>query len=162
MAKTGGGGKEASVKEPAGWTNSLKGKRLRTEELFMSKTSPFLKLTRKQHQSATHSLICRTRLRPECTAEDHGPLWWWPRIIQDSMQRYTTITVLPPFHTKRPPVASFLSNQSARGLTFQHRYHHGMDASRLKRSRWDRTLQTTAAHKETRYSAAAFESASTT
>lgn len=80
----------------------------------MSRTSPFLKLTGKQHQSATHSLICRTRLRPECTAEDHGPLWWWPRISQDGMQWYTVL----PFHTKHPPVASVLGNQSARGLTF--------------------------------------------
>lgn len=80
----------------------------------MSRTSPFLKLTGKQHQSATHSLICRTRLRPECTAEDHGPLWWWPRIIRDGMQWYTVL----PFHTKHPPVAPVLGNQSARGLTF--------------------------------------------
>lgn len=61
----------------------LQGEQFKTEESFMSKTSPFLKLTGKKHQSATHSLICRTRLRPESTAEDHGPFWWWPGVIQE-------------------------------------------------------------------------------
>lgn len=112
--------KRSLCMEPAGWTNLSTGRRPNTEELFMSKTSPLLKLTGKQHGSATHSLICRTRLRPEDAAEDHGPLWWWPRIIHDNMQWYTVLSD----HTKQVPIAPVLCNQSARDLTFiMHDYH---------------------------------------
>lgn len=123
---------------------------MKTKESFMSKTSPFLKLTGKQHQSATHSLISRTRLRPESTAEDHGPLWWWPRIIQD-------------IHSSAPPhkePSSTVCSQPpvSQRSDFLHRHHHGM--LRAEASTWDSALQTTAAREETRYSTTIFASAS--
>lgn len=73
-----------------------------TKELFISNKWLVLKL-REQHWRASHSLSWRTCLQPEHTAEDHGSLWWCPRIIHEYMQWCTVLA----FHVNQRPISPF-------------------------------------------------------
>lgn len=73
-----------------------------TKELFISNKWLVLKL-REQHWRASHSLSWRTCLQSEHAAEDHGSLWWCPRIIHEYMQWCTMLA----FHGNQQPISPF-------------------------------------------------------